>query len=71
MLQGERSMAADNKLSGEFNLEGIAPAPAGVPKIAVTSDIDANGIVSVTAKDKATNKEARGGLSVLLAVFRC
>lgn len=69
VLQGERPMAADNKLLGEFNLEGIAPAPAGVPKIVVSFDIDANGIVSVTAKDKATNKEARvtvqsdGGLS--------
>lgn len=69
VFQGEREMAADNKLLGDFNLEGIPPAPRGVPQIEVTFDIDANGIVSVTAKDKATNKEQRiqiqanGGLS--------
>lgn len=69
VFQGEREMAADNKLLGDFNLEGIPPAPRGVPQIEVTFDIDANGIVSVTAKDKATNKEqqiqiqASGGLS--------
>ena len=62
-------MANDNKLLGQFNLEGIPPAPRGVPQIEVTFDIDANGIVSVSAKDKATNKEqqitiqADGGLS--------
>jgi len=67
--QGEREMAADNKLLGNFDLTGIAPAPRGVPQIEVTFDIDANGIVSVSAKDKATNKEqqikiqASGGLS--------
>ena len=69
VFQGEREMAADNKPLGDFNLEGIPPAPRGVPQIEVTFDIDANGIVSVTAKDKATNKEqqiqiqASGGLS--------
>lgn len=52
-------MANDNKLLGQFNLEGIAPAPRGVPKINVIFDIDANGIVSVTAKDKHTGKEQR------------
>ncbi|NLI26118.1 MAG: molecular chaperone DnaK [Acetobacter sp.] len=69
VYQGEREMAADNKLLGNFDLTGIAPAPRGVPQIEVTFDIDANGIVSVSAKDKATNKEqqiriqASGGLS--------
>ncbi|MDO4953260.1 MAG: molecular chaperone DnaK [Synergistaceae bacterium] len=57
VLQGERSMAADNVTLGRFNLDGIAPAPRGIPQIEVTFDIDANGIVNVTAKDKATNKE--------------
>jgi len=67
--QGEREMAADNKLLGNFDLSGIPPAPRGVPQIEVTFDIDANGIVSVQAKDKATGKEqqiriqASGGLS--------
>ncbi|MFN7038633.1 MAG: molecular chaperone DnaK [Alphaproteobacteria bacterium] len=69
VFQGEREMAADNKMLGQFNLEGIAPAPRGMPQIEVTFDIDANGIVNVSAKDKATNKEqqikiqASGGLS--------
>jgi molecular chaperone DnaK len=69
VLQGERAMAADNKLLGNFDLVGIPPAPRGVPQIEVTFDIDANGIVNVSAKDKATNKEqkiqiqASGGLS--------
>ena len=69
MLQGERDMAAHNKLLGQFDLVGIPPAPRGVPKIEVTFDIDANGIVHVSAKDKATNKEqsvaiqSSGGLS--------
>jgi molecular chaperone DnaK len=69
VFQGEREMAADNKLLGNFDLQGIAPAPRGVPQIEVTFDIDANGIVSVSAKDKATGKEqqiriqASGGLS--------
>ncbi|MBS1049966.1 molecular chaperone DnaK [Gluconobacter japonicus] len=69
VYQGEREMAADNKLLGNFDLQGIAPAPRGVPQIEVTFDIDANGIVNVSAKDKATNKEqqikiqASGGLS--------
>ena len=69
VFQGEREMAADNKLLGNFDLQGIPPAPRGVPQIEVTFDIDANGIVSVHAKDKATGKEqqiriqASGGLS--------
>ena len=69
VFQGEREMAADNKSLGRFDLQGIPPAPRGVPQIEVTFDIDANGIVSVTAKDKATGKEqqiriqASGGLS--------
>ena len=69
VFQGEREMAADNKLLGQFNLEQIPPAPRGVPQIEVTFDIDANGIVSVSAKDKGTNREqkitiqASGGLS--------
>jgi molecular chaperone DnaK len=69
VLQGEREMAADNKLLGNFNLEGIPSAPRGVPQIEVTFDIDANGIVNVSAKDKATSKEqkitiqASGGLT--------
>ncbi|MBI5004264.1 molecular chaperone DnaK [Candidatus Kaiserbacteria bacterium] len=57
VVQGERSMAADNKFIGEFNLDGIPPAPRGMPKIEVTFDIDANGILTVKAKDKTTNKE--------------
>ncbi len=57
VYQGERAMAADNKLLGQFDLVGIPPAPRGVPQIEVTFDIDANGIVSVSAKDKATGKE--------------
>jgi molecular chaperone DnaK len=57
VYQGEREMAADNKLLGQFDLVGIPPAPRGVPQIEVTFDIDANGIVSVSAKDKATGKE--------------
>ena len=67
--QGEREMASDNKSLGEFNLEGIAPAPRGVPQIEVTFDIDANGIVNVSAQDKATGKahnitiQASGGLN--------
>jgi molecular chaperone DnaK len=69
VFQGEREMAADNKMLGNFDLVGLPPAPRGVPQVEVTFDIDANGIVSVTAKDKATNKEqqiriqASGGLS--------
>jgi len=68
-FQGEREMAADNKILGQFNLEDIPPAPRGLPQIEVTFDIDANGIVSVSAKDKGTGKEhkitiqASGGLS--------
>ncbi len=69
VFQGEREMAADNKMLGQFDLVGIPSAPRGVPQVEVTFDIDANGIVNVTAKDKATNKEqqiriqASGGLS--------
>ncbi|WP_313382041.1 molecular chaperone DnaK [Proteiniphilum saccharofermentans] len=59
VLQGERSMARDNKQIGVFNLDGIPPAPRGVPQIEVTFDIDANGILSVSAKDKATGKEQK------------
>jgi len=69
VFQGEREMAADNKMLGQFDLVGIPPAPRGVPQIEVSFDIDANGIVNVQAKDKATGKEqqiriqASGGLS--------
>jgi molecular chaperone DnaK len=69
VFQGEREMAADNKLLGQFDLVGLPPSPRGVPQIEVTFDIDANGIVNVSAKDKATGKEqqiriqASGGLS--------
>ncbi|CAL9055770.1 heat shock 70 kDa protein, mitochondrial-like [Musa acuminata AAA Group] len=69
VLQGEREMASDNKLLGEFNLTGIPPSPRGMPQIEVTFDIDSNGIVKVSAKDKATGKEqeitirSSGGLS--------
>jgi len=69
VYQGEREMAADNKLLGNFDLTGLPPAPRGVPQVEVTFDIDANGIVSVQARDKATGKEqqiriqASGGLS--------
>jgi molecular chaperone DnaK len=69
VFQGEREMASDNKLLGQFDLVGIPPAPRGVPQVEVTFDIDANGIVNVSAKDKATNKEqqiriqASGGLT--------
>ena len=69
VFQGEREMAADNKMLGQFNLENIPPAPRGMPQIEVTFDIDANGIVSVSAKDKGTGKEqtitiqASGGLN--------
>ncbi|MDP3750151.1 MAG: Hsp70 family protein, partial [Phenylobacterium sp.] len=69
VFQGERPMAADNKMLGQFDLVGIPPAPRGVPQVEVTFDIDANGIVNVSARDKATAKEqsiriqANGGLS--------
>ena len=68
MFQGERELATHNKILGQFNLEGIPPAPRGMPQIEVTFDIDANGIVHVSAKDKASGKEqqvaiqASGGL---------
>src|SRR6202008_872829 len=68
-FQGEREMAADNKLLGHFDLVGCPPAPRGLPQIEVTFDIDANGIVNVSAKDKASGKkqtiriEASGGLT--------
>ena len=57
MLQGERSMAGDNRTLGRFHLDNIPPAARGVPQVEVTCDIDANGIMHVHAKDKATNKE--------------
>ena len=69
VFQGEREMVADNKLLGQFDLQGIPPAPRGMPQIEVTFDIDANGIVHVSSKDKATGKEqsisiqSSGGLS--------
>ncbi len=69
MLQGERPMARDNRTLGRFHLVGLPPAPRGVPQVEVAFDIDANGIVNVTAKDKATGKEQKitisgsGGLS--------
>jgi molecular chaperone DnaK len=69
VFQGERPMAHDNKMLGQFDLVGIPPAPRGVPQVEVTFDIDANGIVNVSARDKATSKEqsiriqANGGLS--------
>ncbi|MGY8656980.1 MAG: Hsp70 family protein, partial [Verrucomicrobiia bacterium] len=69
VFQGEREMAADNKVLGQFDLVGLPPAPRGVPQVEVTFDIDANGLVNVSAKDKATGKEqqiriqASGGLS--------
>jgi molecular chaperone DnaK len=59
VLQGERTMAIDNMTLGRFNLEGIPPAPRGLPQVEVTFDIDANGILNVTAQDKATGKEQR------------
>jgi molecular chaperone DnaK len=76
VFQGEREMAADNKILGQFDLVGIPPAPRGVPQIEVTFDIDANGIVNVSAKDKGTNKEqqiriqASGGLSATMTSNR-
>ena len=69
VCQGDRKMARDNKVLGDFNLDGIPPAPRGMPQIEVTFDIDANGILNVSAKDKGTGKEqkititAAGGLS--------
>jgi molecular chaperone DnaK len=69
VFQGEREIASQNKLLGQFDLVGIPPAPRGMPQVEVTFDIDANGIVQVSAKDKATSKEqqiriqASGGLS--------
>src|SRR6185503_4585143 len=69
VFQGEREMAADNKILGQFDLMGLPPAPRGVPQIEVSFDIDANGIVNVHARDKATGKEqqiriqASGGLT--------
>ena len=70
--QGEREMAADNKILGQFQLVGIPPAPRGVPQVEVTFDIDANGIVNVSARDKGTGKEQQiviqssGGLSKVI-----
>ena len=67
--QGEREMAADNKLLGQFTLVGIPPAPRGVPQIEVTFDIDANGIVHVSAKDKGTGKEQQSEFFVKIALL--
>ena len=73
---GEREMAADNKLLGQFQLVGIPPAPRGVPQVEVTFDIDANGIVNVSARDKGTGKEqsiviqSSGGLSKVILISR-
>lgn len=66
--QGEREMAADNKLLGQFTLVGIPPAPRGVPQIEVAFDIDANGIVHVSARDKGTGKEQQ---SKFLCLMKC
>ena len=65
VLQGERPMASQNKSIGQFNLEGINPAPRGMPQIEVTFDIDANGILHVSAKDKGTGKAANITIKVL------
>ena len=59
VLQGERPMAAGNKTIGRFHLDGIPPSPRGIPQVEVTFDIDANGILNVSAKDKGTGKEQR------------
>jgi molecular chaperone DnaK len=70
VFQGEREMAADNKMLGQFDLVGIPPAPRGVPQIEVTFDIDANGIVNVSAKDKAPARSSRSA-SRPRAACRC
>merc|ERR1712146_530279 len=70
VFQGEREMATDNKELGKFNLEEIPPAARGMPQIEVTFDIDANGIVSVSAKDKGTGKEQKITLQVFVGVFQ-
>ncbi len=67
--QGEREMAKDNKLLGQFQLIGIMPAPRGVPQIEVTFDIDANGIVHVSAKDKATGKEQQSIIVIMIIII--
>ena len=66
VCQGEREMAADNKVLGRFQLVGIPPAPRGIPQIEVTFDIDANGIVNVSAKDKGTGKEQQSILIIII-----
>ena len=65
VCQGEREMAADNKVLGRFQLVGIPPAPRGIPQIEVTFDIDPNGIVNVSAKDKGTGKEQKGIIIII------
>lgn len=67
--QGEREMASDNKLLGQFSLVGIPPAPRGVPQIEVTFDIDANGIVHVSARDKGTGKEQQSKYTYRFVVY--
>lgn len=71
VLQGERKRAADNKSLGQFNLEGINPAPRGMPQIEVTFDIDANGIINVSAKDKNTGKEQQIKIQASSRLKRC
>lgn len=71
VCQGEREMAADNKVLGQFTLVGIPPAPRGVPQIEVTFDIDANGIVHVSAKDKGTGREQQSESCSFIESFMC
>ena len=70
VFQGEREMAADNKLLGQFDLVGIPPAPRGMPQVEVTFDIDANGIVHVSAKDKAPARSSRSASRLRAALAR-
>lgn len=70
-MQGEREMAADNKILGQFTLVGLPPAPRGVPQIEVVFDIDANGIVHVSARDKGTGKEQQSRFSLKCSHCKC